>query len=156
MLIRLIAAGTRLPGWIGDGYADYAGRLGTKIRLELREIPVTPRPKNADIARARAEEGRRMQAAIETGMYVAALDVGGKALSTEALARWLAGRLQDGRDVALLVGGPDGLDPECVRRADFRWSLSPLTFPHGLVRVMVAEQLYRAQSILEGHPYHRA
>ena len=97
-----------------------------------------------------------MQAAIDPGMFVVALEVGGKPLSTEALARWLAERLQDGRDVALLIGGPDGLDPECVRRADFRWSLSPLTFPHALVRVLVAEQLYRAQSILEGHPYHRA
>lgn len=156
MLIRLLAAGTRLPAWVGAGYADYAARFGPKVRLELREIPVTPRSKNADLARARAEEGRRMQAAIDPGMFVVALEVGGKPLSTEALARWLAERLQDGRDVALLIGGPDGLDPECVRRADFRWSLSPLTFPHALVRVLVAEQLYRAQSILEGHPYHRA
>lgn len=156
MLIRLIAAGTRLPGWVNDGYAEYAARLGPKIRLELREIPVTPRSKNADLARARAEEGRRMQAAIEPGMYVVALEVGGKALSTEGLAKWMAQRLQDGRDVALLVGGPDGLEPELSKGADLRWSLSALTYPHALVRVVLAEQLYRAQSILDGHPYHRA
>lgn len=156
MLLRLIAAGTRLPAWIADGYADYAARFGPKLRLELLEIPVTPRMKNTDLARARAEEGRRMQAAIEPGMYVVALEVGGKPLSTGMLAQWLAQRLQEGRDVALLVGGPDGLEPALSRQAGLRWSLSPLTFPHGLVRVMVAEQLYRAQSILEGHPYHRA
>ncbi len=155
MLIRLVAAGTRLPGWVAEGYADYAGRLGPELRLELLEIPVTHRGRNADVARARAEEGRRMLAAVDPRMYVTALDVGGRAMSTEQLAAWLARRMNDGRDVALLVGGPDGLDPACLERAEGRWSLSPLTFPHGLVRILVAEQLYRAASLLKGHPYHR-
>jgi 23S rRNA (pseudouridine1915-N3)-methyltransferase len=97
-----------------------------------------------------------MLAGLDPRMYVTALDVGGRAMSTEQLARWLATRMNDGRDVALLVGGPDGLDPSCLERADSTWSLSPLTFPHGLVRIMVAEQLYRAASLLKGHPYHRA
>ena len=97
-----------------------------------------------------------MLAGISPRMYVAALDPGGRQLNTEQMAGWLATRLADGRDVALLVGGPDGLDPACLARADSSLSLSALTFPHGLVRVIVAEQLYRALSVLKGHPYHRA
>lgn len=97
-----------------------------------------------------------MLAGVAPRMHVTALDVRGRTMSTEQLSRWLARRLGDGRDVALMIGGPDGLDPACLGRADGTWSLSPLTFPHGLVRIMVAEQLYRAQSILRGHPYHRA
>ena len=152
---RLIAAGTRLPAWVDEGCADYTARLGPGMRFELREITVTPRGRGADAARARDQEGERMLAAIDAGMFVVTLEVGGRALSTEALAAFVAARQQDGRDVALLIGGPDGLAPACLARADFRWSLSPLTFPHGLVRVMVVEQLYRAQSILKNHPYHR-
>ena len=155
MLIRLVAAGTRLPGWVNEGYAEYAGRLGPELRLELVEIPVAHRRRHADLARARADEGRRMLAAVDARMHVTALEVGGRAMSTEQLARWLAKRMNDGRDAALLVGGPDGLDPACAQRADGTWSLSPLTFPHGLVRVLLAEQLYRASSLLKGHPYHR-
>ncbi len=156
MRVLLVAAGTRMPAWVDAGYADYAGRIGPELRLELTEIAVTRRGRNADVARARAEEGRRMLAALDPRMFVVALDVGGRELDTAGLADWLQARMRDGRDIALLIGGPDGLDPACVARADFRWSLSALTFPHGLVRVMVAEQLYRAQSLLKGHPYHRA
>lgn len=152
---RLIAVGTRLPAWVDQGCSDYSARLGPEMRFELREIPVAPRGRGADAARAREQEGERMLAAIDAGMYVITLEVGGRALSTEAFAAFVAARQQDGRDVALLIGGPDGLAPACLARADFRWSLSPLTFPHGLVRVMVVEQLYRAQSILKNHPYHR-
>ena len=97
-----------------------------------------------------------MRAAIGEGDYVAALEVGGRSMSTPELAQWLAARMAGGRDLSLLIGGPDGLDSELSAKADFRWSLSPLTWPHGLVRVMVAEQLYRAHSLLQGHPYHRA
>ena len=97
-----------------------------------------------------------MLAAIDPGTYVVALEVGGKAHTTEALARWLAARLQDGRDLAFLIGGPDGLDPACTQRAEATWSLSPLTLPHGLARVVLAEAVYRAFSVLKGHPYHRA
>jgi 23S rRNA (pseudouridine1915-N3)-methyltransferase len=102
------------------------------------------------------EEGRRMMTAIKDGNFVAALDVKGKGFSTEQLAQWLEGRLQSGQDLVLLVGGPDGLAEECLKRADLRWSLSPLTLPHALVRIVVAEQLYRAYSVIKGHPYHRA
>jgi len=123
--------------------------------LKLREIAPGPRGKNADIARAIALEGQKMQAAIGPAERVVALDLGGKEWSTqqlsEALSRWLA----DGRDVSLLVGGPDGLAPPCLARADERWRLSALTFPHPLVRIILAEQLYRAWSLLHNHPYHR-
>lgn len=156
MLLRLIAAGTRMPAWVNEGYTGYAGRLGPGLRLELVEIALPRRGRNADVSGLRAEEGRRMLAAVDRRAYVVALEVTGPVLSTAQLAKWLAARLADGRDMTLLIGGPDGLDPECLKRADFSWSLSPLTFPHGLVRVLVAEQLYRAHSLLKGHPYHRA
>lgn len=143
MRVRLIAAGTRLPDWINAGVADYAKRFAHGLKFELVEI-------------ALAKQAERMQAAIGDRDYVVALEVGGRAMSTPELAHWLAERRTSGRDLALLIGGPDGLDPMLAARADFRWSLSPLTWPHGLVRVMVAEQLYRAHSLLQGHPYHRA
>lgn len=138
MRVRLIAAGTRLPGWVNEGYTEYAKRL-VGIRLELVEIP--PR--------------RNMLKSISPRDYVVALEVTGRAMTTAELAHWLEARLAGGRDLAFVIGGPDGHAPELLERADFRWSLSPLTWPHGLARVMVAEQLYRAQSILKGHPYHR-
>ena len=143
MRARLIAAGTRLPQWIDAGVAEYARRFGRGLRFELVEVPL-------------ARESERMRATLRDGEYVVALDVAGKAMATVELAEWLAARLGAGRDLAFLIGGPDGLDPKLAAGADFRWSLSPLTWPHGLVRVMVAEQLYRAHSLLLGHPYHRA
>jgi 23S rRNA (pseudouridine1915-N3)-methyltransferase len=154
MRARLIAAGTRLPDWVNEGYAAYARRFAG-FRLELLEIPVPRRGGDGDIARAVASEGRRMLDAIGGRDYVVALDVAGRAMATADLARWLEQRLAGGRDLAFVIGGPDGLAPEVLDRANFRWSLSPLTWPHGLARVMVAEQLYRADSILRGHPYHR-
>lgn len=154
MRLKLVAAGTRLPGWIGEGFGEFAGRLPRECRLELVEIPLGRRPKGADPSRAVREEGRRMLAAAAGHLRVC-LDVRGQSVNTPALARRLEAWMADGRDVALLVGGPDGLDPSCLEGADWRWSLSPLTLPHGLVRVLVAEQLYRAWSVLAGHPYHR-
>ncbi len=142
MRLRLIAAGTRLPGWINEGVAEYAKRL-RPLKFELIEIPGT-------------RQAERMRAAIAPRDYVVALEVTGRELTTPELSQWLAARQAGGRDLALLIGGPEGLDPELSARADFRWSLSPLTWPHGLVRVMVTEQLYRAYSLLQGHPYHRA
>jgi 23S rRNA (pseudouridine1915-N3)-methyltransferase len=143
MRIRLIAAGTRLPAWIDAGVADYARRFGRGLRFELVEIPL-------------AREAARMRAALREREFVVALEVTGRSFTTPALAQWLAARMAAGRDLALLVGGPDGLDPALSKSADLRWSLSPLTWPHGLVRILVAEQLYRAHSLLQGHPYHRA
>lgn len=156
MLIRLVAAGTRMPTWVCAGYEQYAGRIGGELRLELAEIPVARRGRGAGLARPLEEEGRRMLARVDAGHYVVALERRGRMLDTAGLANWLRQRLASGRDVAMLIGGPDGLSPACRERADLDWSLSSLTFPHGLVRVMVAEQLYRALSMMRGHPYHRA
>lgn len=146
MKCRLIAAGTRLPGWIDAGFQDYQKRLRKPLSLELHEIAV------AGIVR----EGAAMQRAIAAGDYVMALEITGKPMSTAQLAAWLERRMGEGKPLAFLIGGPDGLAPSCSRRADQTWSLSPLTLPHALVRVIVAEQLYRAASVLAGHPYHRA
>jgi len=159
MLLRLVAAGTKLPQWMNDGVADYAARLKGEYELELIEIPLGQRS-GGDVARAMAKEGERMLAAFNdksaSKPYVVALQVTGKALSTEQLAKFLETRSHDGRDVVFCIGGPEGLAHEVDARADFRWSLSPLTLPHGLARVVVAEALYRAVSVIKGLPYHRA
>lgn len=156
MRLHLLAAGTRQPAWINAGFEEYARRLPAECRLLLKEISLSAARKRGDSARAVAEEGARMLAAVPTGVRIVALEVRGRVLTTESLTRQLQAWLRDGRDLALLIGGPDGLASECLARAELQWSLSPLTLPHGLVRVIVAEQLYRAWSILQGHPYHRA
>lgn len=156
MRIYLIAAGTRMPSWVQQGYEDYAARLPPECKLLLKEVPLGASRAGGDARKAMQEEGVRMLAALPEGAAVMALDVRGKALDTEGLAKQLNKWLQEGRDQALLVGGPDGLAPECLAKAAFKWSLSPLTLPHGLVRVVVAEQLYRAWTTLKNHPYHRA
>ncbi|MCC6207851.1 MAG: 23S rRNA (pseudouridine(1915)-N(3))-methyltransferase RlmH [Gammaproteobacteria bacterium] len=156
MRIHFLAVGQRVPGWVEEGYQEFARRLPPECRLQLTEIAAARRVKGADIDRLRAEEGERLLAALPRGACVVALDVRGAAWSTEQLAARLAEWLQGGRDVALMAGGPDGLAPECLRRADVSWSLSPLTLPHALVRIVVAEQIYRAWTVYKGHPYHRA
>ncbi len=156
MNIHLISVGTRMPRWVEEGYQEYARRLPGECALKLVEIAPGHRGKGADLARAIRGEGERMLKAIPRNCYVVALDVRGRSWSTGQvsgkLEEWLAG----GCDVALLVGGPEGLADSCLERADSCWSLSTLTLPHPLVRVVVAEQLYRAWSILRNHPYHRA
>lgn len=154
MRLRLVAAGTRMPGWVTEAFQDYAGRMPRECRLELKEVALGRRTRGADVARAMAEEGERLLAASE-GCVRICLDVRGASVDTPGLAGRLANWLQDGQDVALLVGGPDGLSGACLAAARWRWSLSPLTLPHGLVRVLLAEQLYRAWTVLSGHPYHR-
>jgi 23S rRNA (pseudouridine1915-N3)-methyltransferase len=156
MNIHLIAVGEKMPRWVQDGYGEYAKRLPAECALKLVEIAPGKRGKNADIARAMRDEGERMLAAIPKGARVIALEVNGREWHTEQLAEQLEGWLGGGQDIALLVGGPEGLAEDCRQRADQLWSLSPLTLPHPLVRVLLAEQLYRAWSILRGHPYHRA
>lgn len=156
MRVRLIAVGTRPPPWVGQGYEEYARRLGPRLKLTL--VPLEPgrRAAGGDPQRAIEAEGRKMLAAIHPGEFVAALDERGTELATPAFADWLAARMQDGRDLAFLIGGPDGFAPEVRARADLLLSLSRLTLPHALVRVVLAEQLYRALSIHGHHPYHRA
>jgi len=146
-----------MPDWVTTGYNDYARRLHGGARLMLHEIPLARRRGDApaDIDRARDEEARQLRKAVPAEARVIALEVGGIAVDTPTVARYAAEWQRTGRTVAFLVGGPDGLARDLVAAADEAWSLSPLTFPHGLVRVLLAEQLYRALSILHNHPYHR-
>ena len=155
MRIRLIAVGSKMPAWVNEGFEEYRKRLNQDVTVELVEIPAGKRGKNADIDRITEKEGELMLAAIHPSDYVIALDVQGQRLSTEKLSQQLEKRLQQGNHVALLIGGPEGLAPQCRSKARESWSLSDLTLPHPLVRVLIAEQLYRAWSILKGHPYHR-
>ncbi len=155
MRIVLIAVGNKMPSWVEQGYQEYARRLPADCTLQLVEIPAGKRGKGADIARITRQEGEKMLSAVPRGAHIVTLEVTGRAWSTENLSNELDNWLHDGRDVALLVGGPEGLAKECVAQAGQRWSLSSLTLPHPLVRVVVAEQLYRAWSILQNHPYHR-
>ncbi|HEC15342.1 MAG TPA: 23S rRNA (pseudouridine(1915)-N(3))-methyltransferase RlmH [Sedimenticola sp.] len=156
MNIHLICIGNRMPRWVEEGYGEYAKRLPAECALRLVEIPPGRRGKGADMRRVLRDEGGRMLAAIPRDCRVLALDVRGRSWSTEQLSAKLGEWMADGRDLALLVGGPEGLSDACLQRADGRWSLSGLTLPHPLVRVVLAEQLYRAWSILRNHPYHRA
>ncbi|WP_455199824.1 23S rRNA (pseudouridine(1915)-N(3))-methyltransferase RlmH [Kaarinaea lacus] len=155
MQIYLIAIGQRMDAWVKQAYDEFAKRLPHECRLRLIEIPASKRTKNTDVQRIIREEGERLLAAIPSNSLVYALDSTGQQWSTEKLADQMDLWLADGRDVALLIGGPDGLSEQCKTRADASLSLSKLTFPHPLVRIIIAEQIYRAWSILKGHPYHR-
>jgi 23S rRNA (pseudouridine1915-N3)-methyltransferase len=143
--VRILAVGTRMPGWVSTAYDDYTRRLRSAMRVDLEELPV---------GKSKAEEEKRFLDRVADD-YVIALDEHGKSRTTLELARWLGERLQEGRNLAFLIGGPDGLGPQILERATWTWSLSALTFPHAMVRVMLAEQLYRAHSVLHNHPYHR-
>lgn len=155
MRMRLLAAGTRMPDWVEAGCTDYVLRLRGDYRLEVTEIPLGERG-SGDVRRAVETEGRRMLAAAGERCHLVALQVEGKSLTTEQLARWLETRAREADDPVFCIGGPDGLAPEVDARAQLRWSLSALTLPHGLARVVVAEALYRAVSLIKGLPYHRA
>jgi 23S rRNA (pseudouridine1915-N3)-methyltransferase len=154
--LLLINASSRQPAWVDAGYAEYANRLRDRCRLELKTIPLAKRTASTPVARAIADEGERMAAAIPEGSHVVALVENGKPWTTKELAAKLESWSERGAPVALLIGGPDGLGAAALTRAGERWSLSPLTLPHGLARVVVAEALYRAWSLRQNHPYHRA
>ena len=155
MRITLISVSSKQPDWVRDGFEEYARRLRGPLSLDLKEIPLPKRSRSAVIERLVAAEGERMLAAVPAGAHVVALDESGRSWRTAELAQRLKTWSGLGQPVALLAGGPDGLARECLERAQERWSLSPLTLPHGLVRIVVAEALYRADSLLRGHPYHR-
>lgn len=156
MRIRLICVGTKMPAWVTTGYQEYAKRLPADLKLELLEIAPGHRGKGADVKRAIEKESKQILAALGKDEHVVALDVEGKRWNTEQLAKTLSDWQMGGQNVALLIGGPDGLSAECLALARQRWSLSDLTFPHPLVRVILSEQIYRAWSLLNNHPYHRA
>ncbi len=145
-----------MPDWVAQGFAEYRKRLAHELPLELVELKPGARGKGRDDARAIHDEGAALLAALPRDAHAVALDGGGKPWSSDELAAQLARWRMAGRDLALLIGGPDGHAPEVLARAEQRWSLGPLTLPHMLVRLVLAEQLYRATTILAGHPYHRA
>lgn len=156
MRLRMLCVGQKMPDWVNQGYSEYARRMPAELSLDLTEIPMAHRGKNPDIPRLMQKEGEALLSAAGPRDRVIAMEVGGRAWSTEQLAGQLENWQQDGRDVCFMVGGPDGLPLACRERADQLWSLSPLTLPHPLVRILLAEQLYRAWSITRNHPYHRA
>lgn len=155
MLIRILAIGNKMPHWVTDGYEEYAKRFPPSCQLKLVEIPAEKRTKQSDIHKITLLEGQKLLGQIKPGNRLLALDIKGQSWSTEQLAEHLKKWHLDGRNVDLLIGGPDGLAQECLKLAENKWSLSPLTLPHPLVRIVLAEQLYRALSILQNHPYHR-
>ena len=144
-----------MPAWVEAGFEEYARRMPRETPLELLQIRPEPRATATPVERLTAAEGKRVRAALPGACYRVVLDERGHTCTTKALAKRLQGWQMDGLDVAFVIGGPDGLEPAIRRDADWLWSLSPLTLPHALVRVLVAEQLYRAASILKNHPYHR-
>ncbi|WP_120994177.1 23S rRNA (pseudouridine(1915)-N(3))-methyltransferase RlmH [Stutzerimonas urumqiensis] len=155
MRIRLVAVGSRMPGWVEQGWQEYARRMPPELPLELVEVPLGTRGKNADVSRLIRQEGEAMLARVQPGERVVTLEVHGRPWSTEQLAAEVERWRLDARTINLMVGGPEGLAPEVCARSEQRWSLSPLTLPHPLVRILVAEQLYRAWTVLSGHPYHK-
>ena len=155
MKLRLLAVGTKMPAWVEQGYAEYAKRLPADCALELVEIAPGHRAKNTSKEKAMQQEAEALIKAICPSDHVVALAVEGKPWTTPQLASELENWRMQGGDVALLIGGPDGMTDEIMRLAKQRWSLSNLTLPHPLVRVLLAEQLYRAWTILQGHPYHK-
>lgn len=155
MRIQIIAVGQKMPSWITAGCEQFLARFPPDLPVEIIEIPAGKRGKNADIKRLTEQEGDTMLAAIGKGNKIVTLEVTGKPYSTPQLAQRLEKWQMDGRDISLLIGGPEGLAPKCIALADEKWSLSNLTLPHPMVRVVVLESLYRAWSITVNHPYHR-
>lgn len=160
MKIRILTVGQKMPTWIQTGFDDYFKRIQPMLTTKIVELSAAKRAKNpsdANLAQYREQEGQDIlnihASADREQLWV--LDVKGKMISTEALAQKLAEAMQQGDDVALVIGGADGVSPEVLAKADMKWSLSALTLPHPLVRVVLMEQLYRAMSINHNHPYHR-
>ena len=155
MRLTLYAVGNKMPAWVTQGFNEYTRRFPRDLSFDLVEIPPGKRGKNADIARILDKEGELLLNAIPKGNRIVTLEVTGKPWDTPQLAQQLERWQFDGRDVALLIGGPEGLAPACIRASEQKWSLSPLTLPHPMVRIVVAESLYRAWSVNTNHPYHR-
>lgn len=155
MRIRLLAVAGKPPNWADAAFKDYARRLPSALKLQAPLIDLS-KGHDHDWRRAREAEGQRLLTRVGGDDKVVALDERGESWNTGQFAQRLADWQAMGEDVSFLVGGPDGLAPACLERADLHWSLSALTLPHALVRVMFAEQLYRAISLNANHPYHRA
>ena len=156
MKLLVAAVGQRMPGWVNEAWNEYARRMPVGLGLSLREISLAKRGKNADTKRLTGLESKALFDAMPKRARIVVLDVRGQSWSTEKLAIKLEEWMGDGRDVGFMIGGPDGISADIMQKADTRWSLGPLTLPHPLVRVVLAEQLYRAWTITQNHPYHRA
>jgi len=156
MHIRLIAVGDRQPSWVDEAFRTYSGRFPPQWKFRLDVIATAKRTKAENARRAIETEGELILGKLAGDEQTVLLDERGKQLTSNFLAGRLSGWQADGRDLAFIIGGPDGVSDKCRQRADFVWSLSDLTLPHGLARVLLAEQLYRAWSLASGHPYHRA
>jgi 23S rRNA (pseudouridine1915-N3)-methyltransferase len=156
MKLKLLAVGTRMPDWVESGCQEYGKRMPPELRLQTIEVPLGSRGKNQPSDKAVEAESQGLLKAIGVRDFVVALDVLGKPMSTEKLAHKLSQWQMNGQDICLLIGGPDGLSKSCLQRANMRWSLSDLTLPHPLVRIVLMEQLYRAWTITANHPYHRS
>lgn len=155
MKITLIAIGTHMPPWIMTGYEEYKKRLSHEVTWQLIEIPMGRRTKGADLLKLTQKEGEQMLAAVPQNDTIIALTEQGHMQDTQTLAAKLQKFQDNAENLSLLIGGPEGLSADCLKKANYQWSLSKLTFPHPLVRVIVTEQIYRAFSILNHHPYHR-
>ncbi len=155
MRINIISVGKKLPAWINDGYQEFAKRLNQECNLYLIEINPLKRKQNTNSKTIKQKEAELIRNAIPKGNYLITLDEHGREHSTKQLAEKLKGWLASGQDISLIIGGADGLDKELIENSQESWSLSKLTLPHAMVRVIVAEQIYRAWSLLKNHPYHR-
>jgi 23S rRNA (pseudouridine1915-N3)-methyltransferase len=156
MRLRLMAIGTRMPAWVDAAFNEYWRRMRATWKPELIELPTASRRESGGVTHAaKSAEAKRLSLLITPRDFVVTLDERGTQKSTLELSQWLEQRRASGRDLAFVIGGPDGLDEEMLKCAHLRWSLSRLTLPHSMVRVMLAEQLYRASCVLAGHPYHR-
>ncbi|MCS5583913.1 MAG: 23S rRNA (pseudouridine(1915)-N(3))-methyltransferase RlmH [Pseudomonadales bacterium] len=155
MRIQIVAVGTKMPAWVSQGTDEFIRRFPSDLPVTFTEIPAGKRGKNADITRILQKEGEQMLAAVPKGNRIVTLEVTGKPWDTPTLAKQLDNWKMDGRDVSLLIGGPEGLAPDCIAASEQKWSLSALTLPHPLVRIILAESLYRAWSVTQNHPYHR-
>lgn len=156
MKLIVAAVGARMPGWVDEAWKDYARRMPSDCPLELREIKPEPRTSGKSVAQLMAAEARRIDAALPSGCHRVALDERGKDLTTVQLSARLEHWRTVGQDIAFIIGGPDGLDPDLKRQCQESLRLSSLTLPHPMVRILLGEQLYRAWAIMTGHPYHRA
>ena len=155
MHIRLIAVGDRQPSWVDDAFGNYSTRFPREWKFRLDTIPTARRGKNDKSDQAVQAEGRQILAKIDPAEQVVLLDERGREFTSPEFAGKFASWQADGRDLCFIIGGPDGVSADCRDRATLCWSLSKLTLPHGLARVLFAEQLYRAWSLQAGHPYHR-
>ncbi len=155
MVIHFITVGQKMPKWVQEGYTEYAKRLPKACSLKLVELPMAQRGKTGSVDKYKTEEAKRILDAVPKGARLIVLDEHGQQVTTYQLAEKMEDWLSGGQDIALIVGGPDGLEKSLINQAQWKWGLSKLTMPHPMVRILVAEQIYRAWSVINNHPYHR-